>query len=801
MSDHAFKRTGKFPNPTPPRSDFGNALAANESSIFVADRFDRFFDSGTGTVTNGVGAVYTYDRFSGSVSAINPPEAKAGIRFGSSLALGEYTLAIGEFAKRIGRVHLFDPTFGDHLLTIESATGAASGEFYRVVPTGADVAVGSTINGTKDRGAIYVYAANPNLPNFGQLRVKFDPPKDNRTSVFRDDDGFTAYDNLIIIGQRDVSLSVPKEGRILLYENNPTSPKYGTLLKIIDNPDPQFAFYSFGRTVVASSGWLFVSYRAGDSKSNGRVYVYDIRRASSRFGEIVDLVELPKSNAPEKGFGASIAITNELLIIGSPSSSKTPSGSEIEVWGNVYLFPIDLSTGKVGNLSGALDHDESDGKFSNFGRTLFAHDGAIYVSSYIKNFGGCVYLYSNEPDLLGDEKYRYVTPIQRPISRNQLSRAAETGDIVKLERSIFAKDRLSPLPDLVETNSEDVYANNIKPPKKKALSSVRGLSPSAEQAFKNAIKIYRELSANPSGNIKLNNGRRSSAEQARLYRGFIGYKFYGDPVKFNDANMPGRSFHEYGFAIDVIRGADEANIAKALKQAKWDDPHEDEGWHWEAKNAEGYLKAKQKMDVALTHSKRYAAHVSNYFQARKTKRELELKFTSDRALLRRELERLKRDDRRLKRLFEELRKDKEELDGERKSLNRLKVKLDRKRGQLEKFMYTYCPNRRAYARCNHVTRKARYDAERRAMEEELSKGVKQHKRLMVVYSSSLNAWQNDRKKLQSRKREVDARKSKFRRSKTLLEKLSIRIKKLQQRMIDQKAKEEEVLVVISRITG
>ena len=117
-------------------------------------------------------------------------------------------------------------------------------------------------------------------------------------------------------------------------------------------------------------------------------------------------------------------------------------------------------------------------------------------------------------------------------------------------------------------------------------SSVRSLSTEAQRLYRQANAAYQKDAGRFYAYICIHSGRRSVQEQARLYKSWR-RSVHGVPSA-PKANLPGTSIHEYGFAIDVIRGSDEARIVSALSGAGWTQHAGNEGWHFEAKSANNW---------------------------------------------------------------------------------------------------------------------------------------------------------------------------------------------------------------------
>ncbi len=246
--------------------------------------------------------------------------------------------------------------------------------------------------------------------------------------------------------------------------------------------------------------------------------------------------------------------------------------------------------------------------------------------------------------------------------------------------------------------------------------------------YRNANQVYLASAGHVDPYIRINpgNGRRSSVRQAQLYEQYIFYAFYGGPGPVAKTNRPGKSKHEYGYAIDVIRANDEQRLGDALSTSGWAPTVEDEGWHWEAVDAPRYSALGAFIDNEMDAlSERWALTLSSFYERRK-----------ESLILLTELEALRVDLQQAQRVAEDSRQQlaqesawianedlrlRSEYD-EVISLDRQIIQLQNERATKR---YTYCPNEQPYATCGHPDLKQRYDDELRHLDQTiLSKRVR-----------------------------------------------------------------------------
>ncbi|MDM3871849.1 D-alanyl-D-alanine carboxypeptidase family protein [Porticoccus sp. W117] len=284
--------------------------------------------------------------------------------------------------------------------------------------------------------------------------------------------------------------------------------------------------------------------------------------------------------------------------------------------------------------------------------------------------------------------------------------------------------------------------------------------PKAKKLFKEASALYKE--ANKlylSGKhkyeyIQIFSGKRSSRSQARLFVKYAWHQ-YGGP-KANKANPPGKSFHEYGVAIDIIRGNDTRALKKALESAGWRESVEDEGWHFEAQSIDSWnMIVKKMMESTFPLGEEYRKAISDFLNKRKLCIELWPSYAKQLSRLRPERESLERRRQELVRTEKQLRDERTDLRRKREAATRssqLASQLQRKYNEMR---YTYCPaNPPAdYEDCTHKEQTSRYDRERAELRREISEARRkanllrnEYRLKLKKYESNLSRYKSDLKK-------------------------------------------------------
>jgi hypothetical protein len=292
------------------------------------------------------------------------------------------------------------------------------------------------------------------------------------------------------------------------------------------------------------------------------------------------------------------------------------------------------------------------------------------------------------------------------------------------------------------------------------------LHPQALALYRAANTLYQSYDSHklPYIRINPNNGRRSPVRQAQLYEAYIFHAFYGGP-KAPRANQPGKSKHEYGFAMDVVRNIDAMRLSRALTASGWTQPVDDEGWHWEASDAQKYQALASYIDKEMAPlSHEFGLRLSSYYERRRESLELigdvealrvsvsqfERRHDEERVALDTERSAIQREGERLATVMSQARD--------------AGVELARLETQRRNKRYTYCPNGNTYEACQHPDLKARYDREVRELDGAIVRTRARQAALTAEHERGVAA-------LEQRQRDCDSREAKWRSASRELQKL------------------------------
>lgn len=226
------------------------------------------------------------------------------------------------------------------------------------------------------------------------------------------------------------------------------------------------------------------------------------------------------------------------------------------------------------------------------------------------------------------------------------------------------------------------------------------LQPEATVLYDKANGLYLGMENRQHPYIEIESGLRDTTEQADLYKKFIYGKYYGGP-NANSANKPGTSNHEFGLAIDIVRGGDGERLRSALIAAGWTDDIADEGWHFNASAIASWGRIQAAKDAIKPLSEQFGDAVSNMYDFMKRAKEHD-------PIYKKGIEGLDEQTRRLNPESEYLNKKSAEIKWitERKERIRLYnndvAELDRSLERISSLRYTDCPKGKSFEDCCHT---------------------------------------------------------------------------------------------------
>lgn len=227
------------------------------------------------------------------------------------------------------------------------------------------------------------------------------------------------------------------------------------------------------------------------------------------------------------------------------------------------------------------------------------------------------------------------------------------------------------------------------------------LQPDATEIYDKANKLYLAMENRQRPYIEIESGLRDTTDQAELYEAFIYYKYYGGP-EANSANKPGTSNHEFGLAIDIVRGGDGERLRSALIAAGWSDDIADEGWHFNASGIASWSRIQSAKAEIKPLSNQFGDAVSNMYEFMKRAQENDPIYKKGKESLDEQSRRLNPESEYLKQKSAELTKWIDERKERIRLYNSDVAEMDRSSERIRSLRYTNCPKGKSFEDCCHT---------------------------------------------------------------------------------------------------
>jgi len=306
--------------------DHFGASAAMNGTIAV---FGAPGDHDNGLVS---GSAYIFDVTNGQqLFKLFPDDGSKYDQFGYSVSVSGNMAVIGAPYKdtdffQAGAAYVFDLTTGRQLLKLAALDGGASDNFGNAVAVDGNLAVIGAFhdhdNGFRS-GSVFVFDTTT-----GQQLLKLLPPDGEPFDLFGNSVAISG--NLAIIGVPDDDDNGSNSGSAWVYDLTTGQ----QLFKLL--PDNGYADDHFGISVAMNDNYAVIG-ASNDmvfGELTGSAYVFDVTtgrqlfRLSSPDGEKFDR------------FGASVAISENIAVVGAPFSDGTETNS-----GSAYVF--NAATGQL----------------------------------------------------------------------------------------------------------------------------------------------------------------------------------------------------------------------------------------------------------------------------------------------------------------------------------------------------------------------------------------------------------------------------------------------------------------------
>ena len=327
-----------FFNPTPEENDyFGYTLAARENRLAVGALWD---DVGA---TNA-GSAYLFDTTTGALlHTFNNPTPEADDLFGSVAFVGEHVL-VGAGESDVpgpGAAYLFHGTTGALIRTFNNPTPQDNDRFGATVAAmGSYALVGAYQDdtGSPNAGTVYMFDANPASASFGTLIHTFQKPNRSSNNYFGYD--IDVKGNRILITSIYDNTGASGAGAAFLFDGNPSSPTFGTAVQSFFNPQPNPSD-EMGRSAAFVGDNVLVGAPLDDTDGNnaGAAYLFDSTTGA--------LLQTFRSPAPgdSNDFGRRVSGAGNVAVISARGENV------------IYLFDADPTSATFGQRLETLPFD------------------------------------------------------------------------------------------------------------------------------------------------------------------------------------------------------------------------------------------------------------------------------------------------------------------------------------------------------------------------------------------------------------------------------------------------------------
>jgi len=230
---------------------------------------------------------------------------------------------------------------------------------------------------TAGKGAAYFYRINPSSGKFDLIQTIGSPSPRNNDNFGR---SVSLYGNYLVIGDGAAKTDPSGKGAAYFYRINPSSGKFD-LIQTIDSPSPgpTGGDDGFGISVSLYGNYLVIGDGAAktDPSGKGAAYFYRINPSSGKF----DLIQTIDSSSEgttsgSDGFGYSVSLYGNYLVVGD--DNKTGSNTK----GAAYFYRINPSSGKFDLIQAIDSPSKGDDTGDDFGASLSLYGNYLVVGDY-----------------------------------------------------------------------------------------------------------------------------------------------------------------------------------------------------------------------------------------------------------------------------------------------------------------------------------------------------------------------------------------------------------------------------------
>jgi len=345
-----------------------DGLAGDDFGFSVGISGNRVVVGADGNDDNGSdsGSVYIFDLSTGQQSILLPSDGQAGEYFGAAVSVSGNRAVIGAVlgfgnSSNSGSAYVFDITTDQQITKFYADDGANNDYFGFFVAISGDMVVSTAIlhsePSTEESGAAYVFQLNPN-----DNAVRIEDAKTSGSLEFAQFGKSIALSgNVEVVGAIFETGNVTNSGAAFVFDVNTGQ----QLFKLF--ADDGVTFAKFGNS-LAVSGNLVVIGAPLDTQNGGNsgsAYVFDVTTGQQLFKLIAS------DGASGDQFGTSVAISGNLAVIGAFEEDNINGVNA----GSAYVF--DVTTGQ--QLFKLIASDGGIGDF--FGQSVAISGNLVLIGS------------------------------------------------------------------------------------------------------------------------------------------------------------------------------------------------------------------------------------------------------------------------------------------------------------------------------------------------------------------------------------------------------------------------------------
>ena len=265
------------------------------------------------------GRAHIFDSDGNYIATLQAPEPEAEQTFGHSVDVdGEIVIVGVSHPTSEGKAFIFDPA-GNYIATLQSPEPQMASHFGRSVAVSGDIIVvgapAVTVEGFEVAGKTYIF------DDKGNSIATLQSPEPQYNVWFGC--GGDMSGDIIVVGESWHTVEgKDKAGRAHIFDSD------GNYIATLQAPEPE-ENAEFGECTAVSGDIIVLGEPLGDVEklNEGRVYIFDSD------GNLIANLQSPEPY-PGAEFGFSVAISEDIVVIGEPQADVEGKGKA----GRVYIF-------------------------------------------------------------------------------------------------------------------------------------------------------------------------------------------------------------------------------------------------------------------------------------------------------------------------------------------------------------------------------------------------------------------------------------------------------------------------------